>query len=258
MKKPTCFILTLQLMFMKGIVTVGGRHFDPLFDIPIELPSQSRMTENYVDQLRSDTRESTSENILQVKKVIWNADNSDNRLKEIRIRKNPDKRASVVKCLKSCKSSYEKCCKIFYKTKQQVAVKNSLEVKAQQSSPSFPFDQGFGLIGTFLGVALAGYSLTGGVSVTSRENEFVFDPENKIFISDRDDKQDLVDQLKEFIQTDGNVPGVPGVPGVQTFLCCVHVGEMAGLECYPGGGQGRRSNQVRCESGLSYNMDLVI
>ena len=238
---------------MKGRVTVGGRHFDPLFDIPIELPSQSRMTENYVDQLSSDRRESTSEespNILQVKKVLWKTDHLVE--KEIRTRNQPDKPESVVKCLKSCKSSYEKCCKIFYKTKQQVAVKNSLEVKAQQSSPSFPFDQGFGLIGTFLGVALAGYSLTGGGSVTSRESDFIFDPENKIFISDGDDKQDLVAKLKEFIPADGNVPGL------QTFLCCVHVGERTGLECYPGARQVARSHQVRCESGLSYNIDLVI
>ena len=141
---------------------------------------------------------------------------------------------------------------IFYKTKHQVAVKNSLEVKAQESAPSFPFNQRIGLIGTFLGVALAGYSLTGGGSLASRENDFVFDPENKIFISERDDKQDLVDRLKEMIQTDGNVPGV------QTFLCCVHLGERPGLECYPGARQVARSDGVRCESGLSYNIDLVI
>ena len=240
-------------MFMKGNVTVGGRHFDPLFDIPIELPSQSRLTENYVDKLRSDIGQSRSEDTLdtsQVKKVIWKTDKLVNR-KEIKTRNKPDNSEPVVKCLKSCKSSYRKCCKIFYKTKQQVAVKNILEVKTQESSPSFPR---IGLIGTFLGVALAGYSLTGGVStgLTARETDLVFDPENKIFISDRDDSRDLVDRLREFIPTDGNVGGV------QTFLCCVHVGEMAGLECYPGGRQVGRSNVVRCESGLSYNMDLVI
>ena len=243
--KPTCFILTLQLMFMKGIVTVGGRHFDPLFDIPIELPSQSRMTENYVEKLRSDTRQSTSGD-NQVKKLTWKHLVKD-------IRNKPDKSEQIVKCLKSCQSSYRKCCKIFYKTKQQqVEVKNSLEVKTKESSPSYVFSNRIGLLGTFLGVALAGYSLTGGVTTTARGNDLVFDPENKIFISGRDDNQDLVDKLKEFIQTDG------GDLSVRTFLCCVHVGEMAGLECYPGGRQVARSNKVRCESGLSYNIDLAI
>ena len=49
--KPTCFLL----MFMKSIVTVGGRHFDPLFDIPIELPTKTRITENYLDRLETQT-----------------------------------------------------------------------------------------------------------------------------------------------------------------------------------------------------------
>ena len=233
-------------MFMKGIVTVGGRHFDPLFDIPIELPNQSSMTENYVDQLRSDTIESTSED-TQVKKVIWKK-----LVNDIRTRNKTEKSEPVVKCLKSCTSSYRKCCKLFYKTKQQVAVKNSLEVKTKESTPSFPLSNRIGLLGTFLGVALAGYSLTGGARLTSRGNGFVFDPENKIFISGRDDKQDLVVKLKELIQTDGNDLSV------QTFLCCVHLGEMAGLECYPEGRQVARSNEVICESGLSYNIDLAL
>ena len=246
--KPTCFRVTLLLMFMKSIVTVGGRHFDPLFDIPIELPSKNRMTENYLDQL--ETRKSNID-IIQLKKDILK---NENLVEDIKAEDETTERYPVIKCLQRCKSSHQKCCRIFYRNKPQV--RNDLEDR--ESLASSPITNSVGMIGTFLGVAFAGYKLTRGFTKTARDNQMVFNPEHKIFISGADEDLDWIDKLKDFIQSEENVFDI------ESFLCCIHVGPSPGLECYPKPrhfakkGNKLEMDNFTCESGLSYNIDVVL
>ena len=237
-------------MFIKSIVTVGGRHFDPLFDIPIELPSKSGLTENYLYQLQNLPGEANRDIVEFEKNILDN----ENLLERVETTSVTEQSEPVIKCLKRCKSSRKKCCKIFHKRREQVGS----DLQDRETIPSFQLSESVGIIGTFLGVALAGYRLTQGMAKTARDNGLVLSNDDKIFISGGDDNLDWIDKLKDFIRSEGSVDGET------SFLCCIHVGERPGLECYPQPPRPSRSTERRklvigsCESGLSYNIDVVM
>ena len=128
-----------------------------------------------------------------------------------------------------------------------------MKTRESESSLGFHFPNSVGVLGTLIGLALAGYRLTSGATKAYRENGSVSDPERKIFISAGDDHLDWIDKLKDFIHKDWNDLDVENV------LCCIHVGDIPGLECYPqtesypNSSSDNISFQRQC-----YNIDVVL
>ena len=218
------FVLTTMML---TCVTLGRRHFDPLFDIPIELPTPfNTISQNYIDSVKQQQEQQNEEvDVEQIKRRILN---NKTLMQRIALKSHQRKAYPVLECLKRCNSSdHWNCCKIFYK-KIQIPHQKPLadtgdEVFSFRSlAPSVPLLPGLsgtmGVLGTVVGVIFAGYRVSRAWTDSNDDNSFnVFDQANRVFI--HSEAEDWIKQLETYLHEND-------LENVDSFLCCLHIGKI--------------------------------
>lgn len=220
------FVLTTMML---TCVTLGRRHFDPLFDIPIELPTPfNTISQNYIDSVKQQQEEQNEEvDVEQIKIKILN---NKELMQRIALKSFKRKAYPVLECLKKCRSSdHWSCCKIIYKKvpyqKAKLDPKDE-EFSFRSLAPSVSLLPGLtgslGVLGTVVGVMFAGYRVSRAWSDTAEDGSFnVFNPTKRVFI-DSDD-ENWIKQLEAHLEKND-------LENVDSFLCCLHSGKIR-LKC---------------------------
>ena len=214
----------LTIILLSASVTLGRRHFDPLFDVAIELPDpQDEISQNYVEQVQHEEMNNQEVDVEQMKRMILS---NEDLMKRIQMKSLRRKSYPVLECLIKCDKHPMSCCRINYKKIPVKTMKpeNDKETSYRSLAPAaislIPGISGsLGVLGTVVGVMFAGYRVSrawAGPGYTDVNSGV--DINKKIFINAPDsNSENWIKQLERFLEKEN-------IKDIDSFLCCLHTG----------------------------------